>query len=64
MLSVQIRKQLKGYNSHATQLGNQKKEAVPLSEGEMQLLLWDTAGTCNSIEQLLLLRDGMLSSLL
>ena len=36
MLSTQVRTMLKGYGNHATQLGYQKKGAVPLT---MQLLL-------------------------
>ena len=60
---------LKGYGSHATQLGYQKKRAIPLTEAEMQLLLQSMQQTCNSRStdphrQMLLLRDGMLFSLL
>ena len=36
MHSVQIRSMLKGYSNHATQLGYQKKGAVPLTEAEMR----------------------------
>ena len=58
-----------GYNNHATQLGYQKKGAVPSTEAEMQLLLQSLATTCSNSdtdahERLLLLRDGMLFSLL
>ena len=38
MLSAQVRTMLKGYGNHATQLGYQKKGALPLTEAEMQLL--------------------------
>ena len=69
MLSVQIRNMLKGYSNHANQLGYQKKVAVPLTEGEMQRLLHSMANICNNSnpdqhQHLLLLRDGMLFSLL
>ncbi len=39
MLTAQVRTMLKGYGNHATQLGYQKKGAVPLAGAEMQLLL-------------------------
>ena len=39
MLSVQVRTMLKSYGNHATQLGYQKRGALPLTEAEMQLLL-------------------------
>ncbi|DBA92578.1 TPA: hypothetical protein ACH3X1_002800 [Trebouxia sp. C0004] len=60
---------LKGYGNYATQLGYQKKGAVPLTEAEMQLLLQSMNQACNSSstdphQQMLLLRDGMLISLL
>ena len=69
MLSAQVRTMLKGYGNHATQLGYQKKGALPLKEAEMQLLLQSMLNLChssnsNTHEQLLLLRDGMLFSLL
>ena len=69
MLSVQIRNMLKGYSNHASQLGYQKKGAVPLTKSEMQLLLHSLANTCSNSsagqhQQLLLPRDGMLFSLL
>ncbi len=69
MLSAQVRTMLKGYGNHATQLGYQKKGAVPLTEAEMQLLLQSMLQTCNSSrtdphQQMILLRDGMLFSLL
>ena len=69
MLSVQVRTMLKGYGNHATQLGYQKRGASPLTEAEMQLLLQSMLNQCNSSStdthaQLLLLRDGMLFSLL
>ena len=69
MLSVQVRTMLKGYGNHASQLGYQKRGALPLAEAEMQLLLQSTHKLCNSNsidthEQLLLLTDGMLFSLL
>ncbi|DBB13186.1 TPA: hypothetical protein ACH3X3_004934 [Trebouxia sp. C0006] len=60
---------LKGYGNHATQLGYQKIWAVPLTEAAMKLLLQSMHETCNSSstyphQQMLLLRDGMLFSLL
>ena len=69
MLSVQARTMLKGYGNHATQLGYQKRGALPLTEAEMQKLLQSMLNQCNSSStdahaQLLLLRDGMLFSLL
>ena len=69
MLSVQVRTMLKGYGNHAAQLGYQKRGALPLTEAEMQLLLQSMLNQCNSSStdmhaQLLLLRDGMLFSLL
>jgi len=69
VLSAQVRTMLKGYGNHATQLGYQKKGAVPLTEAEMQLLLQSMPQTCNSSstdphQQMLLLQDGMLFSLL
>ena len=69
VLSAQVRTMLKGYGNHATQLGYQKKGAVPLTEAEMQLLLQSMNQTCNSSstdphQQMLLLQDGMLFSLL
>ena len=45
MLSVQMRSMLKGYVNHATQLGYQKKGAVPLTQSEMQLLLQSKLNT-------------------
>ena len=70
-LSAQVRTMLKGYRNHATQLRYQKKAAVPLTEAEMQLLLRSKImiQTCNSSsadpdQQMLLLQDGMLFSLL
>jgi len=69
MLSPQVRTMLEGYGNHATQLGYQKKGAVPLTEVEMQLLLQSMHKTCNSSstdphQHMLLMRDGMLFSLL
>ena len=69
MLSIQIKSMLRGYVNHATQLGYQKKGAVPLTEADMQLLLLSSLNTCNGNstdqhQQLLLLRDGMLFSVL
>jgi len=69
VLSAQVRTMLKGYGNHATQLGYQKKGAVPLTEVEMQLLLQSMHKTCNSSsrdphQHMLPLRDGMLFSLL
>ncbi len=69
MLSAQVRTMLEGYGNHATQLGYQKKGAVPLIEVEMQLLLQSIHKTCNSSstyphQHMLLMRDGMLFSLL
>ena len=69
MHSVQIRSLLKGYNNHAAELGYQRKGAIPLTEPEMLCLLQSMATTCSNSntdqhQQLLLLRDGMLFSLL
>ena len=71
MHSVQIRSLLKGYNSHAAELGYQSWgiSAVPLTEPEMLCLLQSMATTCSNSntdqhQQLFLLRDGMLFSLL
>ena len=69
MHSVQTRSLLKGYSNHATELGYQRKGAVPLTKPKMLCLLQSMATTCSSSntdqhQQLLLLRDGMLFSLL
>ena len=69
MHSVQVRSLLKGYNNHAAELGYQRKGAVPLTDSEMLCLLQSMATTCSNSntdqhQQLLLLRDGMLFSLL
>ena len=57
---------LKGYGSHATQLGYHKKVAVPMTQVEKQLLLHSMHKTCNSCstashQHMLLLRDGYLA---
>ncbi len=54
---------------HATKLRNLKKAAVPRIKAGMQLLLQSMKQTCKSSstdihQQMPLLRDGMLSSLL
>ena len=69
MLSALVWTMLKGYGSHATQLGYHKKVAVPMTEVEMQLLLQSMHKTCKSCstashQHMLLLQDGMLFSLL
>ena len=68
MHSMQVRNMLKGYANHATELGYQKRGAVPLTQLEMhtmlssmfQLLIKST----DQAEQLLLARDGLLFSIL
>ena len=71
MLSAQVRTMLKGYGNHATQLGYQEKGAVPLTAFKVQLLLQSMHHSYSSTstgprhgQQMLLLRDGMLCSLL
>ena len=68
MHSIQVTRMTKGYSNHATQLGYQKKGAVPLTEAEMHTLLESMHRSCSSIRDqhqlLLVLRDGMLFSML
>ena len=68
MHSIQIQSMLTGYTNHAAELGYQNNGALPLSEAETQALLGSmyhtqTRMTC-PCELLLLLRDGLLFSLL
>ena len=65
MHNMQVRNMLKGYANHATELGYQKRGAVPLTQLEMhssvfQLLIKST----DQAEQVLLARDGLLFSIL
>lgn len=66
--SKQIKDMLKGYGNQATQLGYQKKGAVPLSQAEMHLLLSSMEqqyhSTTDSAQLLLLTRDALLFSML
>lgn len=65
--SLHLREFVKGYKQHATELGYQKRGAVPLEEAEMiQLLqrLYLQQQTKTGKDQLLLLRDGFIFSLL
>ncbi len=68
MHSIQIRTMLTGYANHAAELGHQKKGAVPLSAAEMEMLLRSLHDKHHSMtgstESLLLLKDGLLLSLL
>ena len=59
--SIHIREFVKGYKNHASELGYQKRGAVPLEEADMiQLLqqLYLQQQTLTGTDQLLLLRDG------
>ena len=65
--STQIRNMLKGYSNHAAELACRKLGAVPLSEDKMRGLLCNMLqqlSTASGSEQLLLIRDGLLLSLL
>ncbi|KAL0040328.1 hypothetical protein WJX77_003603 [Trebouxia sp. C0004] len=65
--SFHIREFIKGYKNHAAELGYQKRGAVPLEEADMiQLLqqLYLQQQTLTGTDQLLLLRDGFIFSLL
>jgi len=68
MHSMQIRGMLRGYSNHAAKAGYEKKGAVPLTEAEMHLLLSSMhnqfSNSTDSTQQLLMLRDGLLFSLL
>ena len=67
MHSIQIQDMIKGYHNHAAELGYQKKGAVLLEETEMlQLLdhLWHDLKSAPLEQQLLLVRDGLIFSLL
>ena len=60
---------LNGYANHAIHLGYQKTDAVPLTEEQMLTLLQSMLSICldcstDPHQRLLLLRDGMLFSLL
>ena len=67
MHSMQIRDMITGYHNQAAELGYQKTGAVPLEEPEMLQLL---ERICSDLtlaplqEQLLLIRDGLVFSLL
>ncbi len=68
MHSMQVRSMLKGYANHATELGYQKKGAVPLTQAEMHTLLNSMyqmlSNTTDTAQQLLLVQDGLLFSIL
>ena len=68
MHNIQIKTILTGYANHAAELGYQKKGAVPLSAAEMEMLLCSLHDKHHSMtgstESLLLLRDGLVLSLL
>ena len=65
MHSMQVRSMLKGYANHATELGYQKKGEVPLTQAEMHALLNQMlSSTTDTAQQLLLVRDGLLFSIL
>lgn len=67
MHSIQIKDLIKGYHNQAAQLGYQKRGAVPLTELEMLELLQHLCSDLSSAskeEQLLLVRDGLIFSLL
>ena len=68
MHSIQIKTMLTGYANHAAELGYQKQGPVPLSAAEMEMLLCSLRDKHHSMtgstESLLLLRDGLLLSLL
>ena len=65
--SLHIREFITGYKNHAAELGYQKKRGVPLEEADMIQLLQQLCfqqQTLTGIDQLLLLRDGFIFSLL
>ena len=68
MHSMQIRDVLKGYAKHATAQGCSKRGVAPLTEAEMHMLLssihQQASNTTDQAQLLLLLRDGLLFSLL
>ncbi len=68
MHSIQIKTMVTGYANHAAEQGYQKKGAVPLSAAEMEMLLGSLHdkqhSMTSSTESLLLIRDGLLLSLL
>ena len=67
MHSTQIMTMLKGYSNHAAELGYRTLGAMPLSEDEMRRLLCNMLqqlSTASGSEQMLLIRDGLLFSLL
>jgi len=59
-----VRSMLKGYANHATELGYQKRGAIPLPQAEMHTLLSSMhqmlSNTIDTAQQLLLVRDGLL----
>ena len=66
--SMQVKNMLKGYANHATELGYQKKGAVPLTQPEMHTMLSSMfqllLKTTDQAQKLLLVRDGLLFSIL
>ena len=65
--SLHLREFVKGYMQYAAELGYQKRGAVPLEQPEMMHLLqrlYHQQQTLTGKEQLLLLRDGVIFSLL
>jgi len=68
MHSMQIRGMLRGDSNHAAEAGYERRGAVPLTEAEMHLLLSSMynkfSSRTDSIQQLLMLRDGLLFGLL
>ena len=68
MHSTQVRNMLKGYANHAIDLGYEKKKAMPLTKDEMHTLLSSMqqvlSHTTDSAQQLLIVRDGLLFSIL
>ena len=68
MHSMQVKTMVTGYANHATELGYQKKGAMPLTEPKMQQLLGSMhskhSHLFDSTDLLLPLGDGMLFSLM
>ena len=65
--SLHLREFVKGYKNHAAELGYQKRGAGPLEEADMIQLLQQLhlkQQTLTGTDQLLLLRDGFIFSLL